>query len=96
MQDHDMIPASEFCRSHNLEVSFIYTLQQYGLVEVTTIEEVIYVPADQLAQVERMARMHADLGINMEGIDAIRHLLERIHDMQHEITVLRNKLKLYE
>ncbi|MDP4263812.1 MAG: chaperone modulator CbpM [Bacteroidota bacterium] len=96
MQKEDLIPASEFCSSHNLEISFLYNLQQYGLVEVTTIEEIIYLPVAQLPQAERMARLSAELGINMEGIDAISHLLQRVEDMQDEIRALKNKLSLYE
>ncbi|MFI5130945.1 MAG: chaperone modulator CbpM [Chitinophagales bacterium] len=96
MQKRDMIPAKEFCTSHNLEVSFIYTLQQYGLLEITTIEETVYLSASELPQAERIARLHSDLGINIEGIDAIKHLLQRITDMQDEIIMLRNKLSLYE
>ena len=96
MQEEDLIPAKEFCSSHNLEVSFVYTLQQYGLVEITTIEETTYLPASQLPHAERMARLHNELGINMEGIDAIKHLLQRVEDMQDEIAMLRNRLSLYE
>ena len=96
MPKEDMIPAKEFCSSHHLEVSFIYTLQQYGLLEVTTIEETIYLPASQLSQAERIARLHNELGINIEGIDAIKHLLMKIEDMQDEIVMLKNRLSLYE
>ena len=96
MQKEDMILAKEFCSSHNLEVSFIHTLQQYGLLQVTTIEETIYLPPGELPQAERMARLYSELGINIEGIDAIKHLLQRVSDMQHEIMLLKNKLSLYE
>jgi chaperone modulatory protein CbpM len=96
MPKEDMIPAKEFCSSHDLEVSFIYTLQQYGLLEVTTIEETIYLPANQLSQAERIARLYNELGINIEGIDAIKHLLMKIEDMQDEIVMLKNRLSLYE
>jgi hypothetical protein len=96
MQKEDLIPAREFCSSHNLEVSFIYTLEQYGLLEVTTVEETIYLPVSQLPNAERMARLHSELGINMEGIDAIKHLLKKVEDMQDEIAMLKNKLSLYE
>ena len=96
MQKEDLIPANQFCSSHNLEVSFIYTLQQYGLLEVATIEETVYLPASELPQAERMARLHSELGINMEGIDAIKHLLKKVEAMQDEIVMLKNRLSLYE
>ena len=96
MQKEDMIPATEFCKSHHLEFSFLYALEQYGLVEITTIEQVVYLPVSQLPQAERIARLHNELGINMEGIDAIKHLLQRVEEMQHEIALLKDRLSLYE
>ena len=96
MQKEDLIPANEFCTSHHLEFSFIHTLHQYGLVEITTIEQTVYLPISQLPQAERIARLHNELGINMEGIDAIKHLLQRVEEMQHEIARLKDKLSLYE
>ncbi|HLG41267.1 MAG TPA: chaperone modulator CbpM [Chitinophagaceae bacterium] len=96
MQKEELISVHEFCSSHSLELSFVYSLQQYGLIEITTIEEVNYIPASELPQAERIARLHSELGINLEGIDAIRHLLQRVEDMQDEIRTLRNKLRIYE
>jgi len=96
MQKDDLIPANEFCTSHHLEFSFIHMLHQYGLVEITTIEQTVYFPVSQLPQAERIARLHNELGINMEGIDAIKHLLQRVEEMQHEIARLKDKLSLYE
>ena len=43
-----------------------------------------------------MVRLHYDLEINMEGIDAITHLLKKLQTMQDEISVLKNKLRVYE
>ncbi len=96
MLKEDLIPAREFCSSHDLEVSFIYQLEQYGLLEITTIEETTYLSLSQLPHAEKIARLYHELGINLEGIDAIRHLLKKVEDMQDEIAVLRNKLSLYE
>jgi chaperone modulatory protein CbpM len=39
--------------------------------------------------------MYYDLSINMEGIDAIHHMLERMDDMRREITSLRKQLLLF-
>ncbi len=96
MERQDLVSATEFCSSHDLEVSFIHILEQYGLLEITTIEETTYLPASQLPQVERIARLYSELGINMEGIDAIKNLLERVVDMQQEIARLKSRLSLYE
>ena len=96
MQTENLIALNEFCINHNIEISFISLLQQTGLIEITTIKETAFVDADQLQQLEKFIRFHYDLDINMEGIETITHLLQRIIAMQDEIIALRNRLRLYE
>ena len=45
---------------------------------------------------EKISRLHDELEINVEGIEAITHLLERIENLQNEIASLENRLRLYE
>ena len=96
MEKKDMIPVYSFCVTHKIESSFIDSLQQYGLVQITTIEEQAYFNESQLNDIEKFVRLHYDLDINFEGIEAIGHLLEKISDMQHRNTQLQNRLRLYE
>lgn len=95
MQD-DLIAAEEFCNHYHIDYSFISTLQQHGLLEVTTVEETGYLPSGQLPVLEKLIRLHNDLDINFEGMEAISYLLQRIETMQDEITSLKNKLRVYE
>jgi hypothetical protein len=92
----NLIPAVEFCASHNIEVSFIRSLQQTGLIEISSVEETIYIHESQLQDLERIIHLYFELDINLEGIETINHLLRRINYMQDEITSLRNRLRLYE
>lgn len=96
MQAEQLIAADEFCSCYNIEVSFIDALSKMGLVEIRTMEQKYFIDVDQVAQVERMVRLHYDLNINLEGIDAINNLLQRVEGLQDEITLLRNRLKFYE
>lgn len=96
MQEKNLIPADEFCNNYNAEISFINSLNEYGLIEITTIEEKGFIPSGQLNDVEKYMRLHYDLEINMAGIEAIAHMLERINNMQKEMLNLRNRLRLYE
>jgi hypothetical protein len=96
MQTEYLIAVDEFCASHNIEISFIRSLQQTGLIEITTIKETGFIDADQLQQLEKFIRLYYELNINLEGIDTITHLLQRIKSMQDEIIALRNRLRLYE
>lgn len=92
----NLIAIEDFCANYNIEISFINSLQQTGLIEITVVEETWFIDADQLHQLEKMVRFYYDLGINLEGIETIFHLLQRIDSMQDEITALKNRLRLYE
>lgn len=92
---NELIIVSEYCRKCHIEPSFIDLLQEGGLIDVTTEGGERYLTFTQLPDVERYSRMYYDLSINMEGIDAIHHLLEKMEDMRREMSSLRKQLLLY-
>ena len=96
MQTEYLIGVEEFCSIHNIDISFISSLKQTGLIEVTTIKEAGFIDAGQLQQLEKFIRFYYELDINLEGIETITHLLQRISYMQEEIWMLNNRLRLYE
>jgi chaperone modulatory protein CbpM len=96
MQTGNLIAIRDFCIHHNIEISFISLLHENGLIEITTIEETQFIDAEQLQQLEKYIRFYYELDINLEGIETITHLLQRIESMQDEMVTLRNKLRLYE
>lgn len=96
MEPEQFIKAEDFCASHQIEYSFIRSLTEYGLIEIKAIEEKELIPESELTKLEKLVRLHYDLQINLEGIDAITNLLELINNVQEENRVLRNKLRLYE
>ncbi|MCX6305951.1 MAG: chaperone modulator CbpM [Bacteroidetes bacterium] len=96
MHTENLIALDEFCATHNIEISFISSLQQTGLIEIATIEETGFIAASQLQQLEKFLRFYYDLDINLEGIETITHLLKKINALQDEIISLRNRLRLYE
>jgi hypothetical protein len=96
MNSEHLILASEFCAGHHIEVSFIESLAQHGLVNITTMEEQLAIPDTQLPSLEKMVRLHYDLDINLEGIETIFHLLERIETLQQEMHQMQKKIGLYE
>jgi hypothetical protein len=96
MNKVNLIPANEFCAKHNIEISFINSLQEAGLIEITTFKETEYIHESQLHELEKIVRLYYELDINLEGIETVIHLLRQINDMQDEITLLKNRLRLYE
>lgn len=91
----ELIIVSEYCHKCHIEPSFIDLLEEGGLIEVRVEDGEHYLLVSQLPEVERYSRMYYDLSINMEGIDAIHHLLERMEDMRRELDSLHKQLLLY-
>ena len=91
-----MIILDEFCASHHVEVSFIHSLEETGLIETVAVNQALYIASDDLPKLERITRLHQDLNINPEGIDAVNHLLRHIEEMKQEIVQLRNRIRFYE
>lgn len=96
MKTEYLIAIDDFCSKHNIEISFISSLQQNGLIEITTIKETAFIDAGQLQQLEKFIRLYYELDINLEGIETVNHLLQRVIAMQDEIIALKNRLRLYE
>jgi chaperone modulatory protein CbpM len=96
MQTEYLIAVDEFCTNNKVENSFISLLEQNGLIEITTIQDAGFIDAGQIQQIEKYVHFYYELDINLEGIEAITHLLRRIDAMHDEIVTLRNRLRLYE
>jgi len=92
----NLISEYDLCIHHNIEVSFIQSIQEIGLIEITTVEQTRYIHESQLYELERMIRLYHDLDINLEGIESINYLLLQIDEMKDEISMLKNKLSFYE
>jgi len=92
----DLIAVNEFCVNHDIEISFINLLQQNGLIEISSVESKYFVEKEQLPQLEKFVHFYYDMDINLEGIETITYLLQRIENLQNEIVVLKNRLRFYE
>jgi chaperone modulatory protein CbpM len=96
MPSEELIPAREFCIYHHVELSFIHTLHDSGLISMTIHDGVAFLPTDDLPVLEKFARWHYDLSINPEGIEALSHMLHRVERLLEENRGLRNRLHRYE
>jgi hypothetical protein len=96
MENEELIPLEVFCIQYQIEISFIQSLSEYGLIEIVAMEEKEYLHQEHIRDLERMIRLHYDLDINIEGIEAIAHLLQRVDHLQGEVNTLKNKLRFYE
>lgn len=90
------ILVSDLCVNLNVEISVVDTLHATGLIEITLIKKMPYVHISQLQQLEKLIRLYNELDINIEGIETIQYLLERISKLQTENTDLKNRLRFHE
>lgn len=90
------ISISKLCEIYEIDPGFVMSIQEMDLVTIYVEGTEKYVSTEELPLVEKMVRLHYDLGINQEGLHTIHHLLERMEGMQEEIRRLRNRLDLYE
>ncbi len=81
---------------HGIDHAFITSLSEEGLISITVENDTEYIEEEQLPDLEIYTRWHHDMGINTEGIDAIRHLVHRLRNLQTELNSLRARLTIYE
>ncbi|WP_375582402.1 chaperone modulator CbpM [Cyclobacterium xiamenense] len=94
--DDSLIPLDKFCISCGIEVSFVHNLSDEGLCELIVTEESTYITTDQLTQLERLARLHYEMEINLEGLHAVLNLQEKIASLEEEVRNLRRKLERHQ
>src|SRR5438105_497423 len=95
MQNEQWISEEEICIHYNIEYSFINSLYQAGLIEYSVVEEKRFIATDHLEDLEKFVRFHYDLDINIEGIEVIARLLQKLKNMQKELQLLKNSANQY-
>lgn len=96
MEAEKFVSLPEIVKQHEISISFIDALRESGLVQITVMEEKEFVSLEQMHVLEKMIRLHDELGINFEGVEAISHLLMRMEKLQDELTAVQNRLRIYE
>jgi len=96
MNLEELIATEELCERYKVEHTFIRSLSDSGILEIITVEQREYVHCDMVAEFEKMRRLHYDLEINLEGLEAVHHLLNQLRELQKTNRKLQNRLGLYE
>ncbi len=96
MKPINLISIQSICHHYDVEITFFNSLNEYGLIELTIIDEEPYLQKSKIKNIEKLIRLHHELGINMEGIDVISNLTEKINSLHKEIDFLKNRIIFYE
>jgi chaperone modulatory protein CbpM len=96
MSDQEIIPIETCCSYYHIEQTFIQTLEEHGLINIRYEEARKFIHASDVPQLEQFSRLYYDLDINVPGIEALQHLLEKIKALQQDAADLRSRLRIYE
>ncbi len=89
------ITYTECLQIYQVEETFLDQLQSSGLIEIVIEEDDRYIEYDYLQEIEQFVRWHYELEINMEGIEALHHMLQQVQQLQDDVTKLRGELNFY-
>lgn len=92
----NLISINTLCTHYKIEISFLSNLSDFDLIEIITIEQVQYIQQDKINDLEKIIRLHNELGVNMEGIDVVFNMLSKINELENELNSVKNRLGLYE
>ena len=92
MEEIRKISVEQCCIYYSVEASFVQQLDEHGLIMLSHSGEEAFIEYDQLPDLEKYMRMHYDLHINMEGMHAIKHLLQQIDTLHTEMRRLQEGL----
>ncbi|MEJ2005692.1 MAG: chaperone modulator CbpM [Cyclobacteriaceae bacterium] len=96
MSTPEKISIERICEIYEVDRNFVVAICEMDMISLQEEGPEHFISTEALPAVERMLRLHHDLGINEEGLHTIHHLLERMSVMQEEMRQLRNRLRLYE
>lgn len=91
----EKITYTECLRIYQVEETFLDQLQSSGLIEIVIEEDDRYIEYDYLQEIEQFVRWHYELEINMEGIEALHHMLQQVQELQEDVERLRGELNFY-
>lgn len=95
IQEH-LIATQTICTHYNIEISFVDTLNQMGLIQIEIIEQEQFIHQEQIGNLEKIIRLYNELHVNLEGIDVVLNLLNKEKELKNEVISLKNRLRLYE
>lgn len=82
---------ADICQSYKIETTFIYELDQHGLIEIQYVKSQPYLKEEQLSLIEKFYTWHHELDLNFPALDVVLQLIDRINELQEKVRVLKNQ-----
>lgn len=95
MKTNSLIHIRQVCSHCKVDESFVHSLHELGHIELIIESNEHFITEEQLKSLESLIFFHTEIQINIEGIDAIAHLLKKIEILQNDLIFAKNKLRLF-
>ncbi len=86
---NEFVPAELFCNTYSINVAVVESWQKMGLIKIIELDQKPHIPHDQLQKLEQLLRLHFDLDIQLEDVDVVYNLIEKVKSLQTENLMLR-------
>ena len=70
---------------HQIEPQFVIDLYKNDLVVLHERNQEYFIEENDLKLIERFIEFHYNLGVNIEGLEVIHHLLKQIETLQKQL-----------
>ena len=79
------ISVIQFSQFHQIEPQFVIDLYKNDLVVLHERNQEYFIEENDLKLIERFIEFHYNLGVNLEGLEVIHHLLKQIETLQKQL-----------
>lgn len=83
------IPIDRLCKHYDISRDFMEGLYEYGIIVLHPVQEVYCLSEDQLHILEKYIHFHTELDINLEGLQVVHQLLNRIEYLERQLEMIR-------
>ena len=94
--NNKLLKFEEICNIYNIEPSFLKEIYNFEIITFIEEENTLWLEEDMIDKLEKVIRLHKELGVNLEGIDIIINLLEKIEKLEEELLEVKRKLAFFE
>ncbi|NOQ75280.1 MAG: hypothetical protein GQ574_24930 [Crocinitomix sp.] len=96
MEKPDFIAIVDLTVVYEVKLDFFNAIIEHELVTVYEIEGAVCIDSVDIGKLEQIIRLTNELKINLEGVDVILNLLDRIELMKEELIDTKHKLRFLE
>lgn len=91
----ERISREKLVQLYQVEIQFFDELEEYGLLHVTTENNIKYILFEDLPLFEKLANWHYDLDVNVAGLEVLQHVMMKLSELQRENRNLRNQMSIH-